>query len=244
MNFDNLIEEWNAAGKPGGIPDVSVVRTVAPGEDIQAAIDAVHAAGGGAVLLEEGTHRVSQSINLKSNVVLRGEDRDKTVIESTIRSNDGDSTIEMDNVTNGGVENLTLEYVVPGYTPDPHAYTNTPGGNDDNIDTGHIYLTSSTKHSWVKDVTALNAGSDPIVVDGHYNTLTGNYVEGAYMKGGGGNGYYRVRGDHNLFENETVIDIRHFAIMDTADHNVIVDSYFETDINFHSGDSGSNLVEN
>ena len=244
MNFDDLIREWNTAGKSGGIPDdLPVVVTVSPGDDIQAAINAAAAQGGGVVLLEEGTYRVNESINLKSDVVLRGADREKTVIESTIRSNDGDATIELDNLKNAGIENLTLDYVALGYDPDPHAYTNTPGGNDNNIETGHINLSSSASHSWVKDVNVFNAGTDPINVDGHYNTFTGNVVEGAYMKGGGGNGYYRVRGDHNLFENETVSEIRHFAIMDTADHNVVVDSHFTVDINFHSGDSGSNLIE-
>ncbi|MFI3301667.1 MAG: DUF6250 domain-containing protein [Rikenellaceae bacterium] len=56
------------------------VVEVAPGESIQAAIDAVSVKGG-VVKLLAGTHVVKQSITLKSNITLIGEGVNKTIVE-------------------------------------------------------------------------------------------------------------------------------------------------------------------
>ena len=54
---------------------------VNPGEDIQAAIDAVEKDGGGVVTLVSGTHIVDYNINLKSNISLVGAGIDITIID-------------------------------------------------------------------------------------------------------------------------------------------------------------------
>ncbi len=52
----------------------------APSESIQDAIDAASENGGGVVKLMEGTHVVTETINLKSNVTIIGEGVDKTIV--------------------------------------------------------------------------------------------------------------------------------------------------------------------
>jgi hypothetical protein len=57
--------------------------TVAPGGNIQSAIDQVNAAGGGTVNLQAGTFTVASSLLLRSNVTLKGAGAGSTTIQNT-----------------------------------------------------------------------------------------------------------------------------------------------------------------
>lgn len=77
--------DFTYAGFPGGIPTVPVVRTLSatPGQDISALLEQaaaqVGAAGGGAILLPEGTFNLNSPVYISANnVVLRGAGADKT----------------------------------------------------------------------------------------------------------------------------------------------------------------------
>lgn len=59
----------------------SLVRQVAPGDDIQAAIDAVSREGGGTVQLLAREYKLFEDINLKSNVALVGAGPDVTILD-------------------------------------------------------------------------------------------------------------------------------------------------------------------
>ena len=80
--------DFTYAGLPDGIPDVATVTTLQPsgGDDksaIENAIDNLPAEGG-AILLKNGTWHISDNIEIKrSDVVIRGESRDGTVLEVT-----------------------------------------------------------------------------------------------------------------------------------------------------------------
>lgn len=258
-----VIEQFAQAGVEGGIPNGRpIVATINPGDDIQAAINDASSAGGGVVLLKSGTYQVYSSINLEDNVTLRGEDRDSVVIASSIRSRIGegwsspgrkDSTIIFENDNNAGVENLTIEYQVPGLEPNDRegladggrcfeCFTNDPYGRDD-LHVRGIYISRNSNNNWVNGVSVLKSGTDPIVVEGDHNTLTNNFVDQSYNKGVNGAGYYTIAGDYNLVQGETVKRIRHFAVQGGAAYNVVTDSDFEVDINFHNGDDGNNLIQ-
>lgn len=58
----------------------SVIKSVAPGDDIQDAIDEVYAAGGGEIILQNGIHYVATDLNLYSNTYIRGQNTQSTVI--------------------------------------------------------------------------------------------------------------------------------------------------------------------
>lgn len=89
-NFSSGVSGWaiNAAGDAEF--NSAVLRrnllvgkafyTVAPGEDIQAAIDAVNAVGGGVVYLQAGTHTPGKSLTLYSGVDLQGQSSSNTVL--------------------------------------------------------------------------------------------------------------------------------------------------------------------
>lgn len=249
-----VIQEFANAGVQGGIPNNQpIARTLFPGDDIQAAINDVGSSGGGVVLLSSGTYNVDSTIDFQDGVVLRGESRDSVILQSTIRSTNEKDTLVFDNDRYAGVENLTIEYQVPGLEPRQgnglqdggfrqDYYQNNPGGRND-LYVRQIAINQNSSNNWVNNVSILDSGTDPILVAGNNNTLSNNLIDGAYNKGEAGNGYYDVRGDYNLIQGETVRNIRHFAVQQGAAYNVIVDSTFEVDLNFHNGDDGNNLVE-
>ncbi|GAA4295201.1 hypothetical protein GCM10023163_14270 [Aestuariibaculum suncheonense] len=255
--IESLIAEFAKVGVDGGIPSgLQVVKTLTQGDDIQTAIDEVAATGGGVVVLKSGQYPVYTTLNLKSNVVLRGENKDDVVINSLIRSywsQGKKNTINFDAVSYAGLENLTINYKVEGFEPKDRetwltgywcgeCFENDPDGQTD-LYVRQVALTSSAKNCWVTDCKILNSGTDPILVAGEHNTLKGNYIDRCFNKGGSGNGYYDIRGKYNLIMSETIKRIRHLAIQQGASYNVISDCYIEGDVNFHNGDKGRNLVE-
>src|SRR3990167_754254 len=56
-------------------------RTVAVGDDIQDAIDAVNTAGGGVVVLQNGTHTLADDITLYPNTYLQGQNGESSIID-------------------------------------------------------------------------------------------------------------------------------------------------------------------
>ena len=76
------MKEWAKAGVEGGIPPRSeslVAARVKPGESIQEALDRDSS---GVVLVLNGIHTVKRTINVPSNVIVRGETRDGTILET------------------------------------------------------------------------------------------------------------------------------------------------------------------
>ncbi len=174
--------------------------------------------------------------------MLRGQSRKGVRLNSTIlRSQGGATTIRVSEARYAGVENLTLTYLRrDGGMPPAGVYRDDP---DAETVVNGITIDRNAKNNWVRNCDILNSGNDPIRVDGQHNTLTANYVEGSFNKGGG-RGYYRIAGKYNLVRGETVKDVRHYGVLiNGAEYNVTVKSFFETDINYHTGDFGNNLFE-
>lgn len=239
-----MAASWNNSGVEGGIPtSLEVVRTIRPGDDIQAAVKEASRQGGGVVLLRSGTYNVDKPIDMESNVVVRGENRSKVVIVSSINIRRFDGALfHFAKDSNSGIENLTMTYNYDNRPPpDPHLYKHDPYGTGRRY-ASHVRIEANAENNWIVDTNMIDAGWRVVNIKGDHNTLTGNVVDGAHEKGGGG-GYYLITGDHNLIQNETIKHIRHLAIQEGADHNVIVDNDIQTDVNFHHGDDGRNLLE-
>lgn len=58
--------------------------TVAPGNNIQSAINTVAASGGGIVTLAAGTHNINVSLRMKDNVTLQGESDWASLLKTTV----------------------------------------------------------------------------------------------------------------------------------------------------------------
>ncbi|OEK09363.1 hypothetical protein A8C32_11625 [Flavivirga aquatica] len=271
VTFDNskndanypFMKEWQKAGVKNGIPSrnsLVVKKEIKPtdSDGIQEAIDSLDTGGKTSViLLKEGEYNIDKPITIKSNVVLRGENQEAVKLNVTIRSNGSNDkkTFIFKESKNSGIEDLSMEYIPKKdvtiyddknvnrnkYCGDK-CFGNNPEGLKDMYVT-FVRIDSKSKNCWVDNCIFKNSGSDPIEIMGNNNTFRGNFVDACFNKGGGGNGYYDIRGDYNLIAYERVRRIRHFTIQLGAKYNVVINCDLEVDVNFHNDDDGFNLVE-
>ena len=259
------MKEWAAAGVRGGIPARSagkVVKTVKPGDDLQAAIDEAAGKGGGVVLLTAGTYPVTVRLNMASGVVLRGEDKDKAVLENAMKASrmtDRTFSVRFDGTQHAGLEDLTFRHGevaklgLKAYAERTAGAKNNPGGVAD-LHVGGVQM-ERAEDCWVDNVAVLHSGSHPLELQGKYLTVRDCLVDGALNKGeeggpaGSGNVYFAA--DHGLFYNNTVRNTRHALVLrdmlagGACKFNAVVDCNFEGDVNFHGNkpDEGHNLFE-
>ncbi|MEO9513940.1 MAG: hypothetical protein ABJN84_02290 [Flavobacteriaceae bacterium] len=256
------IEEFVKAGVEGGIPnDLTVVLTISSNDDIQAAIDNVSRSGGGVIVLKNGTYSITETIYMKSNVVLRGESKENVILESTIRNTNvyNEGSIYFGNgISYAGLENLTYFYKVDGCEPQDDIsganlyfydiYHNDPCGITD-IKTSGVVFYKEARNSWIDNCNILESGSHPVRIWGHHITVRNSFISRAYNKGPGGNGYFYVKGTYNLIVNNDIHRLRHLTIDNyggnyICKYNVIFKNrLLKQDVNFHHGDDGYNLVE-
>lgn len=271
-NYPDM-KEWASAGVRGGIPirgSLKVVATLKPGQDIQAAIDAAAAAAAAGkpdenpvvVLLSPGTYSVKKPIDLRTGVVLRGENKELAVIENTMRASQltSDSyTLRLEKVRRAGIEDLTIRHEqvarlgLAVYAEAVAGPTNNPKDVKD-LHVGGVQVHDS-EDCWIDNVNILHSGSHPLSAGGRRITVRDALIDGAFNKGeqgapaGSGNVYFSVTG--GLFYNCTVKNTRHCLVMrdtltgEDCKFNVILDCNFQGDVNFHGNrkDSGHNLFE-
>ncbi len=252
-----VIEEFIQAGVIGGIPNgLPIAKTITPSDDIQQAIDEVNSNGGGVILFAEGTYVIRDEIFMKSNVVLRGVDRENVRLESLLRGDDDTKTqtFLFDNTSYSGIENMTLFFSVPNYEPidregldagawDRSLFSNDPHGLVDLYVTT-IVMESNSSNNWIDNCNVLESGWHTIRIRGNNNTVRNTLVDRVYNKGGNGRGYFNIIGDYNLIVNSTIKRIRHISIELGAEYNVFYNNEIFVDVNFHDGDDGNNLIEN
>ncbi|WP_020208832.1 hypothetical protein [Gilvimarinus chinensis] len=240
---------WAEAGVKGGVKKIADIQAVLnPGENIQAAINN---GGEGVILLRNGVYTLYETLNMRDGVVVRGES--KSGVKISVKKQRGTSVLFGSNVSKAGLENVRLVYEALSSPPEEHR--NYRGGYVDgnycrqcfqndkpNYDATLIRINGD--NNWVDNVDIINSGSDPVEIYGNNNTFRNSLIDSAYNKGGGGEGYFDLRGDNNLIVGSTVRLIRHFSIQQGAKYNVIVENRVEVDINFHNKDDGHNLVEN
>ena len=276
-NYPDM-KEWASAGVRGGIPlrdTLKVVKTLKPGDDLQAAIDAAAKEFANTistrspegerpvvVLLTAGTYSVKKAIELRTGVVLRGQNKEMAVIENAMRStklSPGAFTVRLDKIRLAGIEDITLRHEevarlgLAVYAERVAGPKNNPNDVKD-LHVGGVEMDDS-EDCWVDNVNILHSGSHPLDAAGRRMTVRDVLIDGAFNKGeegspaGSGNVYFSVTG--GLFYNNTVKNTRHcLVIRDTLSggdckYNVILDCNFQGDVNYHGNrkDSGRNLFE-
>ncbi|MDB5298226.1 MAG: hypothetical protein JWO31_4209 [Phycisphaerales bacterium] len=224
-NYSDM-KEWAAAGVRGGIPArdaTAVFRTLKPGDDVQAAVDAAGkdvtgtvtgsaggkdaTSGGRVVLLSPGTYPVKKVIDLRPGVVLRGQAKDLVVLENVMRSPrlTADAfTVRFAGVARAGLEDLTVRHAEVArlglgvYAERVAGAANDPGGVAD-LHVGGVLLADATD-CWVDNVNVLHSGSHPLEAAGWRATVRDTLIDGAFNKGeagspaGSGNVYFAVTG--------------------------------------------------
>jgi len=76
-------------------------------------------------------------------------------------------------------------------------------------------------------------------------TFQNNYLDGAWNKGTGGNGYFRnSKLYYSLIKNNTIRNLRHLAIQWSATGNLIEENNLDCDLNLHGGWERNNIFRN
>jgi hypothetical protein len=194
--------EWAKAGVSGGIPlrkDTPVVARLKPGANVQAALDAA-AKDGGVVLLAPGKYALRECLTMRSNVILRGQDSENTILDVPLGMCEGTTftAVGFHAVAWSGLEDLTVL----------HTSQWNKKACDRNLN-GGILMTGS-QDCWVDNcrikfcnVGALNVYSSKRI------TLRGNVICGAT------NNRLNRAADHGVFESEHVL-LCNETVLDTV----------------------------
>ena len=257
--------EWAQAGVQGGVPWRPTVRDIASGasqDDIQAALDAVAAEGGGGVLLAAGHYVVDRPLRIGDNTVLRGSYLDSVKIEIRMRATfpgfakevyqPEPAGIHLRGATGAGLEHITV--VFDESLPRPldlrhlePPFDDSPRGVDDLFVTS--VLLEDCTDCWVEGCRVIDSGSTTIgVVRSRHCTVRYCEICGGHNRGGGHSYFNLSRSEHCLVAGCVMKDIRHLAIQNAEPdrpcrYNVVIGCDLETDINYHNGDSGHNLIQ-
>jgi hypothetical protein len=99
--------------------------------------------------------------------------------------------------------------------------------------------------SWVRGTASYMTGSHPIVTEEAKNLqIEGNYFDGAWNKGKGGNGYLRgSRVWDSLYAGNVLRGLRHATFQWSASGNVFIGNDTDSDLNLHGGWERNNLFE-
>lgn len=261
-SLKSCVDEWQKAGVEGGIPVFENKKNTLkakPTSNLQQLIDKAALQGTGVVLLSKGNYIIDKPLNLKSGVVLRGESKNdvRLLVKLKgqfwrVKNSKRVGAILLHGIERAGVENLTIKYDAADFEPLDYdrldatwdkAVFHQREMRDTALFVEQIWINQS-RNCWMQDCRILWAGSDPIRITlSDHITCRQNYIDRCYNKNDGGMGYYNISNSrYVLVANDTVKRIRHFAIQNQSKYNVVLNNYFEVDINFHDGDEGCNLI--
>lgn len=233
------VSRYGLAGVVGGIPSaLRVVATVSTADNLQAELDAIEATGGGVLVLTDGTYDLPSVIQMRSNVVLRGESRDGTILESSLRGTEA-APVDLVNFASGvsgaGLEGITLRYRVDRCEPVDNVslteeqllagpsgnnsayYTDNPCGNQalsDQLYVNWVRINNDANNNWLRAINVVESGSHPVRIFGDHNEVRDCLIDRAYQKrnGPGGAAYFAIFGQDNLVIGNEITRIRHVLV--------------------------------
>lgn len=100
-------------------------------------------------------------------------------------------------------------------------------------------------NSWVRGIRTTMTGSHPIVTEEAKNLqIQDNYLDGAWNKGKGGNGYLRgSRVWDSVYARNVLRNLRHLTLQWSSSGNVVIGNDLDADLNLHGGWERRNLFE-
>jgi len=118
-------------------------------------------------------------------------------------------------------------------------------GNLAPADALHGIVLKWTVDSWVRGIRTTMTGSHPIVTEEAKNLqIQGNYLDGAWNKGKGGNGYLRgSRVWDSVYAGNVLRGLRHLTLQWSSSGNVVIGNDMDADLNLHGGWERRNLFE-
>jgi hypothetical protein len=177
---------------------------------------------------------------LEYDVPINSTSDGSTAIDGTVY--DSKAAPLIDPVVGVGFENFSLTQDEPGLDPAAavHNY-----GNMDPAGEMHGIVFKWAANSWVRGIRTSMTGSHPIVTEeAAHLSIVDNYLDGAWNKGKGGNGYFRgSRVWDSVYAGNTSRNLRHFTFQWSASGNVAIGNDTDSDFNLHGGWERNNLIE-
>jgi glycosyltransferase Alg8 len=140
------------------------------------------------------------------------------------------------------LKNFTINHAVPGHRIEEAR------GKYANL--FPEYGVDSIRYDWaykgiVENVAILASGRHPLVFENSLSCSANRiWVDGAWNKGKGGNGYVRLaRAHYCSIRDSEIRNIRHIALQWSSSYNTITKIQSGVDINFHGGREHHNQVE-
>lgn len=139
------------------------------------------------------------------------------------------------------ISSLTLTQAVPGVRPESVDFVYSNPYPSYEVD-GIVYRW--VRDSIIKNVEVFMIGRNPINIEHCYGVkVIDSYIKGAWNKGKGGTGYFRISQSFRcLIKNCEIEKIRHLTIQWASSQNIIEGCLLKVDINFHGGFCRHNKV--
>ncbi len=220
LNGDNTAT-FVVAANDSISPELADYRADGTADDveIQAAIDAATAAGGGTVFLMDGTFNIASTINIKTGVTLRGTGFGSELFltassdTSVIGENDNPTNFEIRDlrIDGNGTNNATgTNYgIVLSGTGSGASAASVPGGLIDNVeiedvDDSFIYISTGTD-IMINNVRLIDMiqGSRAVQIDSSSDDIS---ISNSYFAADTGQGVYVTGSSSNIIINDNLFD--------------------------------------
>jgi len=255
-------------------PIVQTISTQSEIDNLQATLNSISSSNvdGAALLVQNGTYNIASTINMPSNVEIRGQIRGG-VIFTTERRSLGGSLYAMFSFSSGrsysGFRNIIFRYLVNGCEPydnisnpnidieavpfnsNPYTQGSPCSGivSDDELQVTWIRMFNDATDNWVYNCEIVESGSTVLQILGDHNEVRDVLIDRAYDKSAG-KAYVAFNGTDNLFINSEVYRIRHLLMSSFGNqsaypstYNVFYNITTDCDFNHHDGGLGYNLIE-
>ncbi len=239
--FHNM-NNWANTGVKNGIPPFkinNVFATINQGTNltIQRAIDGAAQHGGGIILLKEGLHILNEPIHMRSNTILRGENRSKTVLINNIKTlniMDSKDALSLKNIEYSGVEKLTIL--------NKYKYPVASNMNNSKPTFSVVSLNLSyCNHCWLDTIDVLNSGTSPLHINqSNHITIRNSTFDGAWNKKDNDGGI-NISSSHSLFYNNKIKNLNKI-LLSNSEYNVFYQNQIEHTVHIDKNTT-TNLFE-
>jgi hypothetical protein len=227
--------------------------TVEPGESIQAALDAIHAQGGGIVDLAAGEHMVTESLVLYSDITLSGQGADRTTLLLDEASNEAILVGTSEGSVNSDITIRDLKLDGQQASDEQH-YVGTTDRDTVRGDSFGMLLTDQESGNTFERMRIENVAVTRCAMGIHIKGVDDLRILNSEIAGNGcligydHNIYFR-RAENTLLKNLNISDCTagNGFNLSTDCHNLIIDHCDASDnnfrgIRFEANDGGSRMM--
>lgn len=243
--YRDKMEEWKRSGRRGGIPkwrkeqNKSLdYKEFCPSDNFEEIVEFLNKPEKGKnkiAFLKKGEYSLGTPLCLREESLLVGENKEEVILRCC-----GKGQISLSNAKGCGVRDLTIKGAWSGKAPVPGLMKQTFPSHEKHCT---IDMRGAVD-SYVDNVNIIHSASHPIWISGSHNTIRDVFIDGAYNKGGGCQGYFFISGNHQLITGCDVTHVRHISFQNPeSKQNVFYKNDIHQEVSFHTNDGGDILIE-